>query len=125
MRTHMSLLARRELALRMAGRPYKNAARPEKKRILDKFLASTGFHRKHATRLLNEILRGEVPRRACRGRSCRYGPAVQVALILAWRTVNYICGRVVNGNSIATAHSNTARRSWRSRRGSSPSRARW
>ena len=92
MRTHMSLSARRELALRTAVR-YKNAARPEKKRILDEFLASTGFHRKHATRLLNQILRGERPRRERRGRVRRYGAAVQDALITACRTVNYICGK--------------------------------
>ena len=88
----MSLSARRELALRTAVR-YKNAARPEKKRILGEFLASTGFHRKHATRLLNQILRGERPGRERRGRVRRYGAAVQAALITAWRTVNYICGK--------------------------------
>ena len=40
----MTLSARRELALRTAVR-YKNAARPEKNRILDEFLESTGFLR--------------------------------------------------------------------------------
>ena len=88
----MTLSARRELALRTAVR-YKNAARPEKNRILDEFLESTGFHRKHATRLLNEILRGERPGQERRGRIRRYGPAVQDALIAAWRTVNYVCGK--------------------------------
>ncbi len=92
MRTHMTVAARRELALRTAVR-YKNAARPEKKRILDEFLESTGFHRKHATRLLNEILRGERPPQEPRGRIRRYGPAVQAALAAAWRTVNYVCGK--------------------------------
>ena len=90
----MTVAARRELALRTAVR-YKNAARPEKKRILDEFLESTGFHRKHATRLLNDTLRGERPRREPRGRIRRYGPAVQAALIAAWRTVNYVCGKRV------------------------------
>ena len=72
MRAHMTLSARRELALRTAVR-YKNAARPEKNRILDEFLESTGFHRKHATRLLSEILRGQRPRQERRGRARRYG----------------------------------------------------
>ena len=67
-RAYMSLSARRELALRTAVR-YKNAARPKKKRILDEFLASTGFHRKHATRLLNQILRGTAPARERRPRT--------------------------------------------------------
>ena len=40
---HMSVSARRELALRTAVR-YKNAARPEKKRFLGEFLASIGSH---------------------------------------------------------------------------------
>ena len=92
MRAHMTSAARRELALRTAVR-YKNAARPEKNRILDEFLESTGFHRKHATRLLNEILKGGGPKRERRGRVPRYGPAVRDALIAAWRTVNYVCGK--------------------------------
>ena len=92
MRAHMTLSARRELALRTAVR-YKNAARPEKKRILAEFLESTGFHRKHATRLLNDILRGERSRQERRGRVRRYGPAGQAALVAAWRTVNYVCGK--------------------------------
>ena len=92
MRTHMSLSARRELALRTAVR-YKNSARPEKKRILDEFLASTGFHRKHATRLLNQIIRGKAPTQERRGRAPQYGPVVRDALITAWRTLNYICGK--------------------------------
>ena len=72
---------------------------PEKKRILDEFLESTGFHRNHATRLLNDILRGERPRRESRGRVRRYGPAVQAALVAAWRTVNYVCGKT--GRSVS------------------------
>ena len=75
-----------------AGR-YKNAARPQKNRILDEFLESTGFHRKHATRLLNEMLRGERHGQARRARFRRYGPAVPGALIAAWRIVNYVCGK--------------------------------
>ena len=75
------------------GGPLQECARPEKKRILDEFLESTGLHRKHATRFLNDILRGERPRQEPRGRIRRYGPAVQAALIAAWRTVNYVCGK--------------------------------
>ena len=89
----MIVAARRKLALRTAVR-YKNAARPEKKkRILDEILESTRFHRKHATRLLNDILRGERPRPEPHGRVRRYGTAVQAALIAAWRTANYVCGK--------------------------------
>ena len=49
----MTVAARRELALRTAVR-YKNAARPEKKRILDEFLESTGFH----TLVLTDVATG-------------------------------------------------------------------
>ena len=75
MRVHMTLSARQELALRTAVR-YKNAARAEKKRIHEEFLEMTGFHGKHATRLLNDILSGQRPRQERQVRSRRYGPAV-------------------------------------------------
>ena len=46
---------------------YKAAARPEKQRILDEFVAVLGYHRKHAIRMFNS---GEVPRKPrCRRRS--------------------------------------------------------
>jgi hypothetical protein len=45
------MAARDELVAAIAGR-YSRANRMERSRILDEFTAVTGFHRKHAMRLL-------------------------------------------------------------------------
>src|ERR1700735_5160660 len=47
----VSMATRAELILAIRGR-YASAGRPEKTKILDEFVALTGFHRKHAMRLL-------------------------------------------------------------------------
>lgn len=47
----VSMGTRAELVAATHGR-YAGASRPEKRRILDEFVAVTGFHRKHAMRLL-------------------------------------------------------------------------
>ena len=47
----ISMAARDELVAAIAGR-YSQADRTERSRILDEFTAVTGFHRKHAMRLL-------------------------------------------------------------------------
>lgn len=49
----MSMASRREL-VRTLGDRYWRAGRQEKSRILDEFVKVTGYHRKHATRLLNQ-----------------------------------------------------------------------
>ena len=66
-------------------------SRREKSRILDEFVAVTGYHRKHAVRLLNqsEDPQGE-PKRV--GRRI-YDEAVQAALIIVWETADRICGK--------------------------------
>ncbi len=52
MRHPMSLHARRELIQSIALR-YHQASKADKKSILDELVAATGYHRKSATRLLN------------------------------------------------------------------------
>ncbi len=52
MRHSMSLIARRELIQSIAQR-YHKASKADKKSILDELVAATGYHRKSATRLLN------------------------------------------------------------------------
>src|SRR5450759_2983618 len=47
----VSMATRAELILAIRGR-YASAGRPEKAKILGEFVALTGFHRKHAMRLL-------------------------------------------------------------------------
>jgi len=70
-----------ELVAAIAGR-YAQGDWAERGRILDEFAAVTGFHRKHAMRLLRT---GQVNRRSGPRRGCRvYDEAVREALIVVW-----------------------------------------
>jgi hypothetical protein len=73
----ISMAARDELVAAIAGR-YAQGDRAERGRILDEFAAVTGFHRKHAMRLLRA---GQVTR-SCGPRPDRriYDEAVREAL---------------------------------------------
>ena len=70
---------------------YGASRRDEKKRILDEFVAVTGFHRKHAMRLLRSgpvrKARGSRPERRL------YDDAVRAALIVIWEASDRICGK--------------------------------
>jgi hypothetical protein len=48
---HVSMATRDELVVALAGR-YASSSRKHRGRILDEFVAVSGFHRKHAMRLL-------------------------------------------------------------------------
>ena len=88
------MAARDELVAAVAGR-YAQGDRGERGRILDEFAAVTGYHRKHAMRLLRA---GQVNRR-CGPRPGRriYDEAVRQALIVSGRhptkSVANGCGR--------------------------------
>ena len=84
------MAARDELVAAIAGR-YAQGDRAERGRILDEFAAVTGFHRKHAMRLLRA---GQVTRR-CGPRPDRrvYDEAVREALIVVWEASDRICGK--------------------------------
>jgi hypothetical protein len=73
------------------GGRYAASGRDEKTRILDEFVAITGFHRKHAMRLL----RGERPTGGGGLRPGRrvYGEAVRIALLVVWEASDRICGK--------------------------------
>src|SRR5260370_15320863 len=90
MMRRISMTARDELVAAIAGR-YGQGVRDERGRILDEFSAVTGFHRKHAMRLLRV---GEVKRRpgARPGRRV-YDEAVREALIVVWEASDRICGK--------------------------------
>ena len=77
----ISMAARDELVAAIAGR-YAQGDRADRGRILDEFTAVTGFHRKHAMRLLRA---GQVTLR-CGPRPGRrlYDEAVREALIVVW-----------------------------------------
>ena len=70
---------------------YGRSTRAERGRILSEFVAITGFHRKHAARLLGGGLRGRRigPRPARRV----YDDAVREALIVLWEASDRICGK--------------------------------
>ena len=86
----VSVATKAELVAAIGGR-YRASSRTEKAKILDEFVAVTGYHRKHAIRLLRPKI-GEdaaVPRRIHR----RYGMEVQQALIVLWEASDRLCSK--------------------------------
>ena len=73
----------------MPGR-YRAAGRDEKQRILDEFTQVTGFHRKHAIRVLTQQAKVGA---ATRLRSRLYVEAVLQALTILWEAADRICGK--------------------------------
>src|SRR5713101_9623321 len=86
----ISMTTRDELVAAIAAR-YAQGDRIERGRILDEFAAVTGFHRKHAMRLL----RAGQPNRRSRPRPGRrvYDDAVREALIVVWEASDRVCGK--------------------------------
>ena len=84
------MAARDELVAAIAGR-YSQADKTERGRILNEFTAITGFHRKHAMRLL----RAGQPSRRSGPRPGRraYDDATREALIVIWEASDRICGK--------------------------------
>jgi hypothetical protein len=84
------MATRDELITALAGR-YGEAGRTERGRILDEFVAVTGYHRKHAMRVLRTgptgVRHGPRPGRRV------YGEAVREALILLWEASDRLCGK--------------------------------
>ncbi len=70
---------------------YGQAGREDKARILAEFVALTGYHRKHAARLLRGG--GGADRSAPRPQRRLYDDAVREALILLWEASDRICGK--------------------------------
>ena len=87
----ISMATRNDL-VRALGQPYRGTSRAEKERILDEFVAVTGYHRKHAVRLL----RGDgirVQRKAVNPHRRIYDEAVREALTVIWEAADRICGK--------------------------------
>lgn len=82
--------ARRELVQAIVER-YRDASRSEKARILDEFVKLTGYHRKHAVRLLN-FTTPTVPA-TCHSSQRVYDEAVRQALVAIWEAADRICGK--------------------------------
>lgn len=91
MRRRLSLATRKEL-IEAVRKRYQEAARATKTDILDEFVELTGYHRKHAVRLLgpaSEQKRQKKPRSDKRV----YNEAVREAVTLLWEAADRICGK--------------------------------
>lgn len=81
--------ARREVLASVAER-YGSAGRVEKGRILDELCATTGWHRKHAVRVLRATSK---PVTKPKPRKRRYGAAIEDALVALWEASDRVCGK--------------------------------
>ena len=83
-------MATRKELIRAVGARYLGASRGEKQKILDEFVALTGYHRKHAIRILSGEPTGEHP---AVPRDRIYDEAVRQALIMLREAADRICGK--------------------------------
>ncbi|MEO7910056.1 MAG: transposase family protein [Roseiflexaceae bacterium] len=83
-------MATRNELIRAVGARYRGAPRGEKQKILDEFVALTGYHRKHAIRILSGEPTGE---HLAATRDRIYNEAVRQALIMLWEAADRICGK--------------------------------
>lgn len=90
MSTKMTHTARAELT-QVVRRRYCDAPGAEKRKILDEFIAVTGYHEKSAIRALNA--EPTIKRRQTRNRSSLYDEAVRAALIVLWEASDRVCGK--------------------------------
>lgn len=86
----MSKGSREELVKRVHPR-YLQANKAEKGRILDEFIITTNYHRKHAIRLLKHGL--PVGGRERRGRKRTYSGETVRQLVAVWEVTGRICGK--------------------------------
>jgi hypothetical protein len=89
MKRPITLSTRRELTAAVKQR-YQAADRRGKKLILDEFTKVTGYHRKHAIRILTHAPNSEPKSRVVRR---VYEDAAKEALIVLWEAADRICGK--------------------------------
>lgn len=94
MRSKMSLTSRREL-LAYTCIHYSKATWKEKRRILDGFVAASGYSRKHAVSLLNHPPAITKHEDAPRHRKRQYNEPVQDALIVVWKAAGCIYSKIL------------------------------
>jgi len=90
MKNKMTHATRAELAIAIRGR-YRSASGNVKRRILDEFIAATGYHEKSAIRALNA--RPAAQRLQTRVRASLYDEAARAALIVLWEASDRVCGK--------------------------------
>ena len=84
-------MATRAELLEVVRERYASARPAERCLVLDEFVAVSGYHRKHAIRLLRQPGGSPAPDR--RGRSPVYDAAVRAALLVVWEASDRICGK--------------------------------
>nr|WP_192384302.1 DDE-type integrase/transposase/recombinase [Mesorhizobium silamurunense] len=84
-------MATRDELVKVVAKRYARGDRAEKSRILDEFAAVSGFHRKHAMRLLRNGPQAQ--RSGPRPERRVYDDAVREALIVLWEASDRICGK--------------------------------
>jgi hypothetical protein len=99
----LTMKARQEVTKATAGQ-YRGASKKEKSKILDQFIATTGYSRWYAWLVLRHegrrvqtdkqtIVVVRCKSRTKRKRARRYDEHVQTALVKLWRILDYICGK--------------------------------
>ena len=78
----------RRILLGQVAPAYHQASGSQKQHILEEFVSATGYARKYALWLINHVEEVCAPPAALLR---RYGPEVEEALVLAWKTLNRIC----------------------------------
>ena len=84
------MATRKELVLTV-GKRYQEASKRQRGAILDEFTKITGYHRKHAIRVLSETRPAPEKKRSSRPRI--YDEAVVDVLILLWEASDRLCGK--------------------------------
>lgn len=83
-------MATRKELIEAVGERYRGAPTVDKTKILDEFIELTGYHRKHAIRLLVAKAAGARPRVA---RRRVYDDGFRQALIVLWEAGDRVCGK--------------------------------
>ena len=86
----VSKTARKEIVEALRAR-YEKATKLEKGLILGEFTAVSGYHRKHAIRLLSSMMK--VPVKSVLSSRRVYDEAVKTALTILWEAADRICGK--------------------------------
>ena len=90
MHKRMTATARAEVSDAVRPR-YAAAAAKDKRKILEQFIAATGYHEKSAIRILNTA--PALKARQSRQRASVYDEAVRAALIVLWEASDRVCGK--------------------------------
>jgi hypothetical protein len=86
----VSMATRGEL-VKAIGERYRSADRESQGFILDQFAAVTGFHRRHAMRLMRA--QQSVAGDNARGNRRIYAKAARMALVVLWEAADRLCGK--------------------------------